>query len=109
MGSVGNPVFEVASDLAPESEELGWMEDLIKTGCRVTYACVQNDLDPKQWKRLLSPADRFPGKVFPKVAIRPPGVRESAFGGLFSLIFGIQKETNYADYTRWDKFLDKHG
>jgi len=74
MGSVGNPVFEVASDLAPESEELGWMEDIIKTGCKVTYACVQNDIDPIQWRRLLSHAEDFPGQVYPQVAIRPPGV-----------------------------------
>ena len=74
MGDVGNPVFEVASDLAPESEELDWMEDIIKAGCKVTYACVQNDLDPSQWKRLLGHAEEFPGQIFPQVAIRPPGV-----------------------------------
>ena len=74
MGDVGNPVFEVASDLAPESKELGWMEDILSTGCKITYACVQNDLDPDQWRRLLSHAKRFPGKIFPQVAIRPPGV-----------------------------------
>ncbi len=74
IGDVGNPVFEVASDLAPESEELDWMEDIIKAGCKVTYACVQNDLDPGQWKRLLGHAEEFPGQIFPQVAIRPPGV-----------------------------------
>ena len=74
MGDVGNPVFEVASDLAPESKELGWMEDILSTGCKITYACVQNDFDPQQWRRLLSHAKRFPGKIFPQVAIRPPGV-----------------------------------
>tara|TARA_Y100001970_G_C14180531_1_gene829584 strand:- start:71 stop:1789 length:1719 start_codon:yes stop_codon:yes gene_type:complete len=74
MGDVGNPVFEVASDLAPESKELGWMEDILSTGCKITYACVQNDFDPEQWRRLLLHAKRFPGKIFPQVAIRPPGV-----------------------------------
>ena len=74
MGDVGNPVFEVASDLAPESKELGWMEDVLSAGCKITYACVQNDFDPQQWRRLLSHARRFPGKIFPQVAIRPPGV-----------------------------------
>ena len=74
MGDVGNPVFEVASDLAPESKELGWMEDILNTGCKITYACVQNHFDPEQWRRLLSHAKRFPGKIFPQVAIRPPGV-----------------------------------
>ena len=71
---MGNPVFEVASDLAPESKELGWMEDVLSAGCKITYACVQNDFDPEQWRRLLSHARRFPGKIFPQVAIRPPGV-----------------------------------
>ena len=75
MGEQGGAVFEVASDLAPESAELGWMDRIIdETGCRVTYACVQNDEDPLQWRRLLEHAARRGGGMFPQVAIRPPGV-----------------------------------
>lgn len=75
MGEAGGAVFEVASDLAPESHELAWMDHIIDvSGCRVTYACVQNDEDPLQWRRLLAHATRPGGGIFPQVAIRPPGV-----------------------------------
>ncbi|MEQ8231324.1 MAG: amidohydrolase family protein [Gammaproteobacteria bacterium] len=75
MGEAGGGVFEVASDLAPESAELGWMERIIdETGCPVTFACVQNDEDPLQWRRLLEHAARRPRGLYPQVAIRPPGV-----------------------------------
>ena len=75
MGNNGGGVFEVASDLAPESAELGWMDQIIdQTGCPVTYACVQNDEDPLQWRRLLEHAAHRGSGIFPQVAIRPPGV-----------------------------------
>ncbi len=75
MGKNGGAVFEVASDLAPETAELEWMDKIIDgAGCPVTYACVQNDEDPRQWQRLLDyAADRGRG-MYPQVAIRPPGV-----------------------------------
>ena len=75
MGEAGGGVFEVASDLAPESAELAWMDHIIdRAHCKVTYACVQNDDDPIQWQRLLAHATRRGGGIFPQVAIRPPGV-----------------------------------
>jgi len=74
MGAAGGAVFEVASDLAPESNELAWMDHILdKSGCKVTFACVQNDDDPLQWQRLLAHAARRDG-IHPQVAIRPPGV-----------------------------------
>ena len=75
IGDNGGGVFEVASDLAPESAELGWMDRIIdETGCPVTYACVQNDEDPLQWRRLLDYAAERGTGMYPQVAIRPPGV-----------------------------------
>ena len=75
MGDAGGAVFEVASDLAPEAAELAWMEHIIEQSrCKVTYACIQNDDDPRQWQRLLAHAERRRGGIFPQVAIRPPGV-----------------------------------
>ena len=75
MGEAGGAVFEVASDLAPESAELAWMDHIIdRAHCKVTYACVQNDEDPLQWQRLLAHATRRGSGIFPQVAIRPPGV-----------------------------------
>ena len=73
MKEAGHGVFEVASDLIPEAVELEWMDKIIReTHNKITYACVQNDLDPKQWERLLDHAHKTPG-IFPQVAIRPPG------------------------------------
>ncbi|NQX87432.1 MAG: amidohydrolase family protein [Halioglobus sp.] len=78
MGEVGHGVFEVASDLAPEEGELEWMRQIGReTGLPVTFACLQNNEDPAQWKRLLSAveADRAEGGTLtPQVAQRPAGV-----------------------------------
>ena len=75
MGKNGGAVFEVASDLAPETAELEWMDKIIDgAGCSVTYACVQNDEDPRQWQRLLDYAAERGRGMYPQVAIRPPGV-----------------------------------
>src|SRR5436190_12945132 len=54
LGELGRGVLEVASDLMPEDPELTWMETLSReTGRPVTFACLQNDADPEQWRRLL--------------------------------------------------------
>ena len=75
MGVAGGGVFEVASDLAPETSELAWMDAVIdEAGCKVTYACVQNNEDPSQWQRLLDYAARRGHGMYPQVAIRPPGM-----------------------------------
>ena len=59
LGEVGHGVFEVASDLAPEGDELAWMSRLGKeTGRPVSFACQQNPMDPDQWKRLLEAVDK---------------------------------------------------
>ncbi len=75
MGAAGGAVFEVASDLAPEAAELQWMDHVIdQARCKVTYACVQSDEDPAQYKRLLEHAAGRGAGIYPQVAIRPPGV-----------------------------------
>lgn len=75
MSEAGPAVFEVASDLAPETDELAWMDNVIdETQCKVTYALVQNTEDPTQWKRLLDYAAKRGTGLYPQVAIRPPGV-----------------------------------
>jgi N-acyl-D-amino-acid deacylase len=78
LGEVGFGVFEVASDLAPEEEELSWMRQVGReTGRPVTFACLQNNGDPQQWQRLLAAveADRAAGGTLtPQVAQRPAGV-----------------------------------
>jgi N-acyl-D-aspartate/D-glutamate deacylase len=78
LGELGRGVFELASDLAPEARELSWMHELSReTGRPVTFACLQNDFDPGQWKRLLQEASRSAaqgGRVTPQVAARPTGL-----------------------------------
>ena len=78
LGEVGHGVFEVASDLAPEEEELAWMSQIGReTGRPVTFACLQNNEDPQQWQRLLTAVDKDRangGTLTPQVAQRPAGV-----------------------------------
>jgi N-acyl-D-aspartate/D-glutamate deacylase len=78
LGEVGYGVFEVASDLAPEEEELAWMRQIgHETGRPVTFACLQNNEDPTQWQRLLKAVEEDSaagGTLTPQVAQRPAGV-----------------------------------
>jgi len=78
LGVVGHGVFEVASDLAPEGDELAWMKRLAKeTGRPVSFACLQNPIDPDQWKRLLAVCEEDAaegGHLTPQVAQRPAGL-----------------------------------
>jgi N-acyl-D-aspartate/D-glutamate deacylase len=78
LGEVGHGVFEVASDLAPEGIELGWMRRLAReTGRPVSFACLQSPADPDQWRRLLRACEedaREGGCLTPQVAQRPAGV-----------------------------------
>lgn len=78
LGAVGHGVFEVASDLAPETEELGWMRKLaMETGRPVSFACLQNPIEPDQWKRLLAVCEEDAaegGRLTPQVAQRPAGL-----------------------------------
>jgi N-acyl-D-aspartate/D-glutamate deacylase len=78
LGEVGHGVFEVASDLAPEGDELAWMSKLGKeTGRPVAFACLQSPTDPDQWRRLLDAVEKDAaegGKLTPQVAQRPAGL-----------------------------------
>jgi len=76
-------VIELASDLMPEDPELAWMEQLSReTGRPVTFACLQNDIDPAQWRRLLDASARAAARgarLAPQIAARPT-----------SLLIGLQ-------------------
>jgi len=97
LGEVGYGVFEVASDLAPEEDELEWMRQIGReTGRPVTFACLQNNGDPQQWQRLLAAVDEdraAGGTLTPQVAQRPAGVLFSleSSGHPFLLHAGYQK------------------
>ncbi len=78
LGELGRGVVELASDLAPEDRELAWMAQLsAETGRPVTFACLQNDMDPGQWLRLLQQSDKARAqgaRITPQVAGRPTGL-----------------------------------
>ncbi len=78
LGEVGHGVFEVASDLAPEGDELAWMRRLGReTGRPVAFACLQSPTDPDQWRRLLAAVEEDAaegGCLTPQVAQRPAGL-----------------------------------
>jgi N-acyl-D-amino-acid deacylase len=73
--AMGGGVFELASDLMPEERELAWMERLsAETGRPAPFACLQNDIDPGQWRRLLAAADAAAARgarLAPQIAARP--------------------------------------
>jgi N-acyl-D-aspartate/D-glutamate deacylase len=95
LGELGRGVFELASDLMPEGTELAWMERFsAETKRPITFACLQNDIDPTQWRRLLEAAERAAAsgaRVTPQIAARPT-----------SLLLGLQTTahpfTSYATY-----------
>jgi N-acyl-D-aspartate/D-glutamate deacylase len=68
----------MASDLAPEAAELAWMERLSReTGQAVTFALLQNDLDPAQWQRMLTASEEAASRgarIAPQVAARPTSI-----------------------------------
>ncbi|HSS09183.1 MAG TPA: amidohydrolase family protein [Acidimicrobiales bacterium] len=84
LAEAGAGVFELApagvmgEDLAAPDREMAWMRALAdKTGRPVTYALLQHDLAPDDWKRLLDLAgdaadDGVP--LRPQVAGRPLGL-----------------------------------
>lgn len=78
LGELGQGVFEVASDLAPETPEFEWMEALAKsTGQAITFALLQSDADPDQWKRMLALTERAAAngtKVTAQISPRPTGL-----------------------------------
>ncbi len=91
LGEVGHGVFEVASDLVPEEQELAWMREVRReTGRPVSFACLQNDLDPDQWRRLLAACEedaKAGGRLTPQVAQRPAGLLLTLEGSAHPFIF----------------------
>jgi N-acyl-D-aspartate/D-glutamate deacylase len=77
-------VFELApagvmgEDLAASEKEMDWMRRLAReTGRPVTFALVQHDLDPDQWKKMLDLASEVYDEgvpIRPQVAGRPLGL-----------------------------------
>jgi N-acyl-D-aspartate/D-glutamate deacylase len=78
LGDLGRGVFELASDLRPEEPEIEWMEKFsLETGRPVTFALLQNDMDPGQWRRMLEATERAASRgarVIGQISARPTGL-----------------------------------
>jgi N-acyl-D-aspartate/D-glutamate deacylase len=81
MGEVGKGVFELApagaagEDIAAPEKEIVWMRKLAgATGRPVSFALIQHDMDPKQYRRMLELCEAAAAEganVVPQVAGRP--------------------------------------
>jgi N-acyl-D-amino-acid deacylase len=75
LGEAGAGVFELASDMFEPEAEFAWMRTIAReTGRPVTFNCLQDDLRPEHWRRLVELADEATAggaRIVPQVA-RPP-------------------------------------
>ncbi len=84
LGELGQGVFELApagtagEDLAAPDKEMAWMRKLsAATGRPVSFALVQHDMEPEQYRRMLDlslEASAEGARVVPQVAGRPTSV-----------------------------------
>jgi N-acyl-D-amino-acid deacylase len=75
LGDAGAGVFEVASDMFDPDGEFAWMRAVAReSGRPVTFGCLQDDLRPEHWRRLIELADESTAegaRIVPQVAGRP--------------------------------------
>jgi N-acyl-D-amino-acid deacylase len=89
LGELGTGVFELAAagvlgeDLAAPEREVDWMRRLSKAvGRPITFALLQHNADPDQWRRLLALAGQAAADG---VAVRP-----QVHGRTVSILLGFQ-------------------
>jgi N-acyl-D-aspartate/D-glutamate deacylase len=75
MGEAGAGVFELASDMFDPEGEFAWMARISReTGRPVTFNCLQDDVRPDHWRKLIDLADEANADgatIVPQVAGRP--------------------------------------
>jgi len=78
LAEAGHGVFEMASDMAPATEEFRWMQALsAETGVPVTFALLQSPVNADNWRDLLALTEqaRAAGAdVTAQIACRPTGM-----------------------------------
>ncbi len=78
LGEARAGVFELASDMFDPDAEFAWMRTIAReTGRPVTFNCLQDDLRPEHWRRLVQLADEATAagaRIVPQVAGRPASV-----------------------------------
>jgi N-acyl-D-aspartate/D-glutamate deacylase len=75
LGRAGAGVFEMASDMFDADAEFAWMTTVAReSGRPVTFNCLQDDIRPEHWRRLIELADQAGAegaRIVPQVAGRP--------------------------------------
>jgi N-acyl-D-aspartate/D-glutamate deacylase len=75
LGEAGAGVFELASDMFDPESEFAWMRTIAReSGRPVTFNCLQDDIRPEHWRRLIELAEQSSGvgaRIVPQVAGRP--------------------------------------
>jgi N-acyl-D-amino-acid deacylase len=75
LGRAGAGVFEMASDMFDADAEFAWMTTVAReSGRPVTFNCLQDDIRPEHWRRLIELADAAAAegaRIVPQVAGRP--------------------------------------
>jgi N-acyl-D-aspartate/D-glutamate deacylase len=75
LGDAGAGVFELASDMFDPEAEFAWMATVAReSGRPVTFNCLQDDIRPEHWRRLIELADEATAtgaRIVPQVAGRP--------------------------------------
>jgi N-acyl-D-amino-acid deacylase len=75
LGRAGAGVFEMASDMFDADAEFAWMATVAReSGRPVTFNCLQDDIRPEHWRRLIELADQASAegaRIVPQVAGRP--------------------------------------
>ena len=78
LAEAGHGVFEMASDMAPATDEFRWMQALsAETGVPVTFALLQSPVNADNWRDLLALTEeaRAAGAdVTAQIACRPTGM-----------------------------------
>jgi N-acyl-D-aspartate/D-glutamate deacylase len=75
LGDAGAGVFELASDMFDPEAEFAWMATVAReSGQPVTFNCLQDDIRPEHWRKLIELADDATAsgaRIVPQVAGRP--------------------------------------
>ncbi|HZM29114.1 MAG TPA: amidohydrolase family protein [Acidimicrobiales bacterium] len=75
LGDAGAGVFELASDMFDPEAEFAWMATVAReSGQPVTFNCLQDDIRPEHWRKLIELADEATAsgaRIVPQVAGRP--------------------------------------
>jgi N-acyl-D-aspartate/D-glutamate deacylase len=75
LADAGAGVFELASDMFDPEGEFAWMRTIAaESGRPITFNCLQDDLRPEHWRKLIDLADEATAggaRIVPQVAGRP--------------------------------------